>query len=169
MIPDSQAFVIHDGLTSVVQLSTDWPQIITLTIVGPDDTEQGQIVLQAQADGYQVHLHTARSQQCLSFLTWPNQGKRVRDILPHYKKRLSHQAYQALDDEDAGNLLVGEFRRLLRKAIAYDTDPRPERHKQGRKRQTLYGAAVGLRPASCPGVSQGVPVWQTQISPRGLR
>ncbi len=169
MIPDSQAFVIHDGLTSVVQLSTDWPQIITLTIVGPDDTEQGQIVLQAQADGYQVHLQTARSQQCLSFLTWPNQGKRVRDILPHYKKRLSHQAYQALDDEDTGNLLVGEFRRLLRKALAFDTNPRPERHKQGRKSQTLYAAAVGLRPAVVRELARVFLSGKQKNSPRGLR
>lgn len=147
MIPDSEAFVIHDGLTSVVRLSTGWPQIITLTIVGPDDMEQGQIVLQAQGDGYQVNLHTGRRQQSLPFLTWPHQGQRVRDILPQYKKQLSPQAYQTLDDEDAGNLLVSEFRRLLRKAAALDADPRPDRHKQGRKGQTLYGATLGLRPA----------------------
>lgn len=168
MIPDSQAFVIHDGLTSVVQLSTDWPQVITLTIVGPDDMEQGQIVLQAQADGYQVNLHTARSQQCLSFLTWSNQGKRVRDILPQYKKRLSPQAYQVLDDEDAGNLLMAEFRRLLRKAAAFDADSRPNRHKQGHKMQTLYGAALGLRPAIVRELARVFLSGKQKISPRGL-
>ncbi len=147
MIPDSEAFVIHDGLTSLVRLTIDWPRLITLTVIGPDDKEEGQIVLSVQADGYELNLHTSRSQQCLPFLTWPNEGKRVRDILPQYRERLSPQAYQTLDDEDAGNLLVREFRRLLHKAIVYDTDPRPERRKQGRKSQTLYAAAMGLRPA----------------------
>ncbi len=146
MIPDHEAFVIHDGLTSLVRLTIDWPQLITLTVIGPDDKEEGQIVLSVQADGYELKVHTARSQQCLPFLTWPNTGKRVRDILPRYRDQLSPQAYQILDDEDAGNLLVREFRRLLRKAIHYDIDPRPERRKQGRKGQTLYAAAVGLRP-----------------------
>ncbi len=168
MIPDSQAFVIHDGLTSVVQLSTGWPHIITLTIVGPDDTEQGQIVLQARADGYQVNLNTARIQQCLSFLTWSNQDKRVRDILPSYKKRLSPQAYQVLNDEEAGNLLVAEFRRLLRKAAAFDADSRPDRHKQGRKMQTLYGATVGLRPALVRELASVFLSGKQKISPRGF-
>ena len=146
MISDSEAFVIHDGLTSLVRLTIDWPQLLTLTIIGPDDKEEGQIVLSVQADGYELTVHTAHSQQYLSFLTWLNTGKRVRDILPRYRNRLSPQAYQVLDDEDAGNLLVREFQRLLRKAIQYDNDPRPERRKQGRKGQTLYAAAVGLRP-----------------------
>jgi len=146
MIPDSEAFVIHDGLTSLVRLTIDWPRLITLTVIGPDDKEEGQIVLSVQADGYELNVRTTRSQQCLPFLTWPTTGKRVRDILPRYRERLSPQAYQVLDDEDAGNLLVREFRRLLRKAIYYDNDPRPERRKQGRKGQTLYAAAVGLRP-----------------------
>lgn len=147
MIDNSEAFVIHDGLTSLVRLTIDWPQLLTLTIIGPDDKEEGQIVLSVQADGYELTVHTAHSQQCLSFLTWLNTGKRVRDILPRYRNRLSPQAYQVLDDEDAGNLLVREFRRLLRKALFYDKDPRPERRKQPRRGQTLYAAAVGLRPA----------------------
>lgn len=147
MLFNQEAFVIHDGLTSVVRLTADWPQIITLTIVGPDDKEQGQVILHALDDGYQLIVQTGtREQQCLPLLTWPRKGKRVRDIVSRYSRRLSPQAYQVLGDEEIGNLLLSEFRRLLGQAMAYEADPRPDRHKQRGKWQSLYGTGVGIKP-----------------------
>ena len=146
MFMHSEALFVHGGRTSVVQLSSQFRESVTLTVRGYDDQEWGQVTLQAVADGYEIVWQTATGEESHPFLTWANEGPRVGDILPDYQGKLAPRTYRLLTESRMVHLLFAEFIRLLHKAVAYDADSRPKSWKRRERERTLYPLGFRLGP-----------------------
>ena len=140
--------VVHGSTTSMLQLHRTEQSGLQLQVIGPDDQVAGCLILQPVADGYEVRLKRTGQETCLPFITWPAEGQRVADILPQYRERLSPRAYAILSQEWVSCLLVPEFKKLLRKAVAHDADPTRPSYKRNRKFASLYGVGFRMGPKS---------------------
>ena len=146
MLRDGEEVVVHDGRTSLVRLSSNLRGTVTLTVLGYDDQEWGQVTLKAVADGYEITWHTATGEESLPFLTWSNEGPRVSERLADYQAVLTPRTYNIVTQPKMSNLLFHEFLRLLQKAVAYDADVRRESWKRRERERSLYHFGFRLGP-----------------------
>lgn len=136
----------HDGVTSILQMDASRFEGITLRVIGPDDQECGCFIFKPVASGYDVCLQTGTGEKRFPFVSWSNEGERIQDILPQYRDLLSSRAYRVLSGRRVSSLLVQEFKRLLRKAVAHDADPQPESRKRDEKFTSLYRLGFRMGP-----------------------
>jgi hypothetical protein len=140
--------VVHGSTTSILRMERTEHSGLQLQVIGPDDREAGCLILQPVADGYEIRLQRAGQETRLPFVTWPAEGQRVADILPQYQERLSPRAYAILSQEWVSCLLVEEFKKLLRKAVAHDADPTRPSYKRNQKFTSLYQLGFRMGPKS---------------------
>ena len=144
----------HDGITSILQMDTSRSKDITFRVIGPDDQECGCLILRPVANGYDVCLQTGTGEKRFPFVSWSNEGERIQDILPQYRDMLSPRAHSVLSGRRVNSLLVQEFKRLLRKAVAHDADPQPESRKRKEKFTSLYKLGFRMGPKTVAELSR---------------